>query len=145
VQGGKADAARALAYIVNANMTLSGGCPSPPEGTYFYNSVRACMPPPQAFACTDCSVCARMQCRSRVSDLAVDNPVRVQLVAGLVSALQLAGSEKAALTLAGNSSAADIADVIVGGIAMAAQPCGPPNALSGSSGRAPGFHAAHMG
>ena len=58
----------------------------------------------------------------------------MQLVAGLVRALQLAGSSKAALALAGNTTAADLADAIVGGIAMAAQPCGPPDALSGSSG-----------
>lgn len=41
VQGNNAEAARALAYLVNGNMTLSGGCPiPPPSGTLFAQQVR---------------------------------------------------------------------------------------------------------
>ena len=30
MQGQKVDAARALAFLINSNLTLSGGCPNPP-------------------------------------------------------------------------------------------------------------------
>ena len=30
LQGEEVDAARGLAYLLNANLTLSGGCPNPP-------------------------------------------------------------------------------------------------------------------
>ena len=59
----------------------------------------------------------------------------MQLVAGLVRALKLAAGRKAALSsYAGNVTEADVADTLVGGIAMAAQPCGPPDSLSTSAG-----------
>lgn len=58
----------------------------------------------------------------------------MQLVAGLIRAMQQAAGGKAALPYAGNVTEADVADTLVGGIAMAAQPCGPPDSLSSSAG-----------
>ena len=38
-QGRQVDAARSLAYLLNANLTLSGGCPNPPLTEYFTDQV----------------------------------------------------------------------------------------------------------
>ena len=38
-QGKKVDAARGLAYLLNANLTLSGGCPNPPLDPSFAQQV----------------------------------------------------------------------------------------------------------
>lgn len=40
VQGYQVDAARSLAYLLNANFTLSGGCPNPPPTAFFTDQVR---------------------------------------------------------------------------------------------------------
>jgi hypothetical protein len=39
LQGKKVDAARGLAYLLNANLTLSGGCPNPPLDPSFAQQV----------------------------------------------------------------------------------------------------------
>ena len=47
-QGRQVDAARSLAYLLNANLTLSGGCPNPPLTEYFTDQV--CLLRPCSFA-----------------------------------------------------------------------------------------------
>ena len=39
LQSKKIDAARGLAYLLNANLTLSGGCPNPPLDPSFARQV----------------------------------------------------------------------------------------------------------
>ena len=39
LQGGNVDAARGLAYLLNANLTLSGGCPYPPLSAHLAQEV----------------------------------------------------------------------------------------------------------
>lgn len=62
-QGNQVDAARSLAYLLNANLTLSGGCPNPPLTEYFTDQVCLCIDPALlrqvwlAQLCTQLSIC----------------------------------------------------------------------------------------
>ena len=155
LQGGNVDAARGLAYLLNANLTLSGGCPKPsperppcPAGTF--------NPGMNHFPCDSNNTCCMLlhwqssECfpNQRGACRKIEPPsttlcqdwgfktvcVNVQLGVGLAKAVALANTSLAApgqvRQLPSNLTGAMVADAAVAGAMLAAKSCGPPNSLS---------------